>query len=944
MKIGTLRGFAAACLATTAVVGVVAPAFAQIEEIIVTTRKRAENLQEIPIVVTAFTAENIERKGIAGLNDVLKYTAGVQILEGFAPQDQRIVIRGLSPTRGRPNVAVLQDDIDISSESINTAGGSLLINTRLFDVERIEIVKGPHSALYGRSAFAGAINYISKKPGDEFEGSVSTDLATYGKYEGKVGVSGPMIPDVLNVGVNAAYWNFDGFYKNSLTGKKLGGTEGKGVAATAIWKGSDILKATFRGEYTNDESDQSARAVYRANVRATVPASARTDVPTAAGGTVGRGLVISPALTTFPIVSGAIPDGKDLTIAIAPDPRTGRDYEGVTREIARFTLRLDAEFSAVNVSTMSHYGDADVTQWVDGQNSGVDLFRSPSSAENHFETKTKLHTEELRLQSNDDESALKWTVGGLYWNEEANQLSLSVSCFTSLPLDGAPPFFGPALGSLTDNCGRYVQAYGTTVPFSGDLWGRNTFHSSVYALVDFDVTDQFSVTSEIRRTWEREHTKGPSGGTYAIDPYGIVNQGSNNAALLLRDAAGNPVALGTATTAPIIYKGLPVTAVVPGVSPVVNGVAQPIAVQVVRSNSGVIIPAGCAPAAFPPGQRSDCIGQQSGATIGEFFKSSFWTPRVGLNFKVNEDLLTYASLSRGYKPGGVSTVSGGGAPLVRSNLQYDPEKMWVYEAGFKSTFADGKALFNAAAYYQDYSDKQASTQVLNPNGTLSTRIVNAASARTYGVDIEAAFSPTQEWNFSAGYTWLDAKYGDYTVRTGGATPIVRSQSCTPVVTYRLADGSTSVVVNPTTAPAGATIVTRTCDVDKSGHKLEFAPTHSLQLNALYKQDLGGDMRWVTEVSLQAESKRWTDDDEASYLHGFVTADLRTGLETDTWSVTAYVNNITNDDTVKAGIANTDFSPARFQFSPAPATFVLPNQYIPILPDKRQFGVRANYKF
>ena len=147
MKFNSFRGFTAACLATTAVIGVVAPAFAQIEEIIVTTRKRSENLQEIPIVVTAFTAENIERKGIANIGDILKYTAGVQINEAFIPGDQRIVIRGLAPTRGRPNVAVLQDDIDISSESIQNGGGSLLINPRLFDLERVEIVKGPHSAL-----------------------------------------------------------------------------------------------------------------------------------------------------------------------------------------------------------------------------------------------------------------------------------------------------------------------------------------------------------------------------------------------------------------------------------------------------------------------------------------------------------------------------------------------------------------------------------------------------------------------------------------------------------------------------------------------------------------------------------------------------------------------------------------------------------------------------
>lgn len=887
MKNSAFRGFAVACLATTAIVGVVEPAFAQIEEIVVTTRKRAENLQEIPIVVTAFTAENIERKGIAGINDILKYTPGVQIIEGFAPQDQRVIIRGLSPTRGRSNVAVLQDDIDISSESVNSAGGSLLINPRLFDLERVEIVKGPHSALYGRSAFAGAINYITKKPGDEFEGRVSADVGTYGKYEAKGAVSGPIVPGVLNVGVNASYWNFDGFYKNSLTNKKVGGTEGAGVAGTLLWKGSDWLKATLRAEYTDDDSTQSPRAIYRTNTLAPVPVNARTDIPVAAGGTAGRGFVVSSGLLTFPIVTGAIPDAKGLVIALSPNPETNTDYPGSGREIFRATLRLDAEFSMVDVSTFSHYGEADTFQFSEAQNTGRSLNTATGAAETNFVTNTKLHTQEIRVQSNDADSPLKWSLGGLYWNEEVNQDNRSTTCFTSFPALGSP--FVTVFGNPADNCGKYFAAYGTTIPYSGELWGRNTFHSSLYGLVDFDITEQISISTEVRRTWEREHTKGPSLAIFGIDPYGLLGQAPN----IVNPATG--------------------------------------------------LPAGCAPVA--PATISNCVRQQAGPTIGEFYKSSFWTPRVGLNFKINDEVLTYVSASRGVKPGGVSTVGGGSAPLVRANLEYEAEKMWVYEAGFKSTFADGKALFNAALYYQDYSDKQAGTQVLQPNGTLSTRIVNAASARTWGVDLEGAFSPTEALTFSAGYTWLDAKYKDFVVRTGGATPIVRSNNCAQVVTYRLVDGSTTVVVNPTGLPAaGAVVTARTCDVDKSGNKLEYAPTHSLQFNTLYKQDIGGDMNWVSELSIQATSKRWTDDDQASYLQGYITADIRSGIETDMWSVTGYVNNVFNDDTVKSGLANTDFSSIAFRLAPQPATLILANQFIPILPEKRQFGVRASYKF
>ncbi|MDX2144605.1 MAG: TonB-dependent receptor [Rhodospirillaceae bacterium] len=884
MKHATARGFWAACLATTAIVGIVPTAFAQIEEIVVTTRKRAENLQDIPIVVTAFTAENLERKGISNLADVLKFTPGVQLVEAFAPSDQRIIIRGLSPTRGRPNVAVLQDDIDVSSEALQNAGGSLLINPRLFDIERIEIVKGPHSALFGRSAFAGALNYITKKPGEEFEGKVNVEAGLRGKAEVKISTSGPIQDTGLSVGFNAAYWTFDGFHHNSLTGERLGGSDGKGIAGAAVYRGSDTFKATLRAEYTNDDADPLPRVIIRSSFNETVPVTARTDVPAAAGGTPGRGLNISPAITTFPIFVGAIPDFKasGVPVVSSPNPRTGKDYPGVRREIYRFTSRLDGEFSMVNVSLLSHYGHGDTQQFFDGQQTG-NVATARAYAEVNQSTLTKLHTQELRFQSNDDDSRLRWTVGGLYWNEEVEQLSNSATCFTSVPARGAGPL--TALGNPADTCGPYIQAFGTTRPYINEFWGRNTFHSSTYALVDFDITEQFTINGEIRRTWEREKVQGPNPALplRGIDPYGILN-------------------------------GPPLT--------------------------GAFFCGFGAPPANPA-----CFAPVAGAPIAEKSRQSFWVPRIGLNFKVNDDVLTYISAAKGVKPAGISTVGGGNAPLVRANLEYDAEKMWVYEGGVKSTWLDGKAQVNAALYYQDFSDKQASTQIVLPTGILGTRIVNAASARVWGVDLETAFAPTEQLNFSVGYTWLDAKYKDFVVRTGGANPIVRSQSCIPVVTYRLTDGTSRTVVNPTALPAaGAVITARTCDVDKSGHKLELAPTHALQFNTLFKSDIGGDMTWISELSVQAQSKRWNDDDQRSYLAGFVTMDVRTGVESDNWTVTAYVDNVLNDDTIKQAFANTDFNSLAIQFAPPPLTVILANQITANAPDKRQFGVRASYKF
>ena len=163
---------------------------AQIEEVVVTTRKREENLQDIPLAVSAITAEQIQRQGINSLADVVQNQPSVKFDQSFGPADNRITVRGLSNTRGRSNVAFLIDGIAVTTENLISAGSGLLANRRLLsDVERIEVVKGPQSALFGRSAFAGAISYITKEPGDEFEGRVNLDVGDYGRRTVDGGIS-----------------------------------------------------------------------------------------------------------------------------------------------------------------------------------------------------------------------------------------------------------------------------------------------------------------------------------------------------------------------------------------------------------------------------------------------------------------------------------------------------------------------------------------------------------------------------------------------------------------------------------------------------------------------------------------------------------------------------------------------------------------------------------
>ena len=249
-------------------------AWSQIEEVVVTVRKREENLQDVPISVDAFTSAEIDRKGISDITDVARLSPSIQFDESFAQSDTRITVRGLSPTRGRQNVALLLDGIDVSSEAISSSGGSLLLNTRLVDIERIEVILGPQMALYGRSAFAGAIQYITKDPSEELEGQVKVDVSDFNRFSATGSVSGPIAGDALGFRFNAAWWDEDGYYQNTITNEEVGGDKGVGLALTFKSEIGDRVSLKFRSEYTDDEGQPSAAAFLPFNTELATPLEA----------------------------------------------------------------------------------------------------------------------------------------------------------------------------------------------------------------------------------------------------------------------------------------------------------------------------------------------------------------------------------------------------------------------------------------------------------------------------------------------------------------------------------------------------------------------------------------------------------------------------------------------------------------------------------------------
>jgi iron complex outermembrane receptor protein len=205
----------------------------QLEEIIVHARKRAENLQEVPLSITAFSAADIESAGFRDVTDVAAMTPGFNMAPLFGGEAATPVIRGLSTTIGEPNVGFFVDGVYL---------GSRLTMTRLLGsfIERIEIARGPQSALYGRNTFGGAVNYVTKQPSEAFEGEAEVSVGSDGVLVTRASLGGPLGDSGWSYRLGALYDTFDGFYTNELTGGDLDDREDLAFLGALMWNSDDV--------------------------------------------------------------------------------------------------------------------------------------------------------------------------------------------------------------------------------------------------------------------------------------------------------------------------------------------------------------------------------------------------------------------------------------------------------------------------------------------------------------------------------------------------------------------------------------------------------------------------------------------------------------------------------------------------------------------------------
>ncbi len=391
---------------------------AMMDEIIVTTRLRAENVLEVPVSITALTAETLARAEINDLQDLTFLVPGLVSSSPFgrinaSPSIRGIVNAGLGQEQP---VAFFVDGVYIS--------GRTGLNGTFLGLERIEGAKGPQSALFGRNAFSGAVNLITRRPGDRVEGEAEGTLGTDDLYELRGYISGPLVPGVLAVGLHGLRRDFGGYFQNNVPGgPSVGSNETTGGMLNAVWTPSDDIEAYFKVLYT-DEAD-GAPPHYLA------PANSQPD-----------------SRNGFPrYFTGTLPDN---TVGYFTNP----EHQGVERKTLRTSLNLDIVLANdLLLQSLTGYNTEEGFYDFDADYTALYFNRT-------FEEFEKFDiSQDVRLSGTSD--TIDWLLGASYYYFDDDLLGRS-----HLPGFGQPL---PA-GALTEQTTDTYSVYGSIEVRPTELW------------------------------------------------------------------------------------------------------------------------------------------------------------------------------------------------------------------------------------------------------------------------------------------------------------------------------------------------------------------------------------------------------------------------------------------------------------------------------------------
>lgn len=760
-------------------------------QIIVTARKREETIQSVPTTVSVATSETIDRLGLDSLQDIAKTTPGLIFDDSFGRDANRPVIRGQANINGQSGVAFFIDGIYYTGS---------LADYDVDTIERIEVVKGPQSALYGRNTYSGAINIISKMPGDTWEGRVTADISEHDRYELTAGIRGP-VTDGLSVGINGRFYDFGGEFTNQFDGTKLGQQSSWSASGLVDWDNGGAFTATARLYY--NRTDDGQPAIFATSVDEN---NCFTDL----GGLYnGAGRYFCGEIQPRPLNS-------DYTRQFAPGDL---DKVGVEADTYNASLRMEYELSDdITLTSLTGFNDRTQTTLTDGDYSadnftsaifaffragppGVPFTAITAADVTDFTfsnlSETTDWSQELRLQYLGDD--FDFTLGGYYFDQSDDSFSIR-----NLPANANALAASNLAAAVAARCAATAGCTATrpTTPLNPIASPRDENlldirNVALFGAVEWHITPTINLGFEGRYSEEKI--------TQTVFDFDL----------------GQP-----------------------------------------RPASDV-----------------------AEATFTEF------TPRFIFNWQATPDNLFYAIYAEGQKPGGFN-----GTVAIAAGLPtFAAEDNSSYEVGFKNVFADGAVIFNAAGFFTEIDGYQLSQLAQTATNSV-TAVVNAGDAEIRGLELELVAQPARGLTLTANYALADTEFTAGFDQNEGV----------------LLDADDDMRVNCST---GFQIAGQPCTIGSSsnslfgsivGRRIPRAPVHQIFADVDWRTDLGAS-EWevFAGANVTYTSSNFAQVHNQASSGDAVLVDARLGVSNDRYRIQAYVDNLTDEDSVQQIIRYAD---------------------------------------
>lgn len=398
------------------------PSF-ELEELIVTARKKDETASDIPISISVFGEGEIKGAGITDIRDVAELTPGLQFSGDFGRAAERPVIRGISNLR--PETA---QPVSLFIDGVYVRSG--LISSIVEGVERIEVLKGPQAALYGRSTYGGVVNYITKRPSEQTVTDLSVTVAEHGNLELNGFLAGK-ISDSISGTVGFRSYEFDGEFDNNAQftegARRVGSEQTRALYGSLNFTPNDRFEFIARAYFSSDEDGQFAGQLVDSRANNSV-----ADGGTGCPANVAISYYCGEAQSFDSVnISTAINQGEIIPVGGLGFPIIAQwDFRaGLDRDIDRFTTSLAYDISDdLKFEWLAGYTKEDLRIVTNQSYSPVIVGNSfgffPSAWVTDDKSERDYYSNEIRLSGGND--TLDWLVGAFLYHEELSVVDRNI--------------------------------------------------------------------------------------------------------------------------------------------------------------------------------------------------------------------------------------------------------------------------------------------------------------------------------------------------------------------------------------------------------------------------------------------------------------------------------------------------------------------------------------